>query len=182
MVKSNFKKIGLLGGSFDPPHKGHLYLSLKSLKLLKLDKIIWAITRKNPLKKKPFFSLNLRRKLCLTLIKKNKKIELKYFEDKIKSKNTIDLIKYLRKSFNCNIFFIIGSDNLINFHKWKNHEEIIKMCKIIVFSRKGFDTKAKKSVIVRNLKIKKIKFLKNRHVDVSSTELRKKIINGYKSN
>ena len=108
MVKNNFKKIGLLGGSFDPPHKGHLYLSLKSLKLLKLDKIIWAITRKNPLKKKPFFSLNLRRKLCSTLIKKNKKIELKYFEDKIKSKNTIDLIKYLRKSFNCNIFFIIS--------------------------------------------------------------------------
>jgi len=56
------------------------------------------------------------------------------------------------------------------------------MCKIIVFSRKGFDTKAKKSVIIRNLKIKNIKFLKNRHVDISSTELRKKITDGNKAN
>ena len=116
--------------------------------------------------------------MCLKLIKRNKNIQLKFFEDKIKSKNSVVLIKYLKKRINCEIFFIIGSDNLINLHKWKNYKELIKMTKIIVFSRKGFDTKAKKSVIMRNLKPKNIKFLKNSHIDISSTILRKRIKNG----
>ena len=64
MVKNNIQNIGVLGGSFDPPHEGHLYLTLQSLKRLKLKKVIWAITKKNPLKKKPFFSLTTRKKMC----------------------------------------------------------------------------------------------------------------------
>ena len=50
MVKNSFKDIGILGGSFDPPHKGHLYVSKQSLKRLKLKKVIWAITKKIHLK------------------------------------------------------------------------------------------------------------------------------------
>ena len=178
MVKNNLKNIGVLGGSFDPPHQGHLYISEKSLKILKLKKIIWAITRKNPLKKKPFFSLRLRKKMCLNIIKKNKKIQLKHYETKIRSNTSIDLVKYLKKSKNCNLFFIIGSDNLINLHKWKDYKVLVKMTKLIVFSRKGFDTKAKKSVIMRHLDKKNIIFLRRLKIDISSTKLRKKFING----
>ena len=76
MLRNNSKNIGILGGSFDPPHKGHLYLSKQSLKRLKLKKIIWAITKKNPLKKKPFFSLTKRKKMCQKLIRGHKKIQL----------------------------------------------------------------------------------------------------------
>jgi len=178
MSKAKFKNIGILGGSFDPPHKGHLYISKKSIKFLKLEKVIWAITKKNPFKKKSHFSLNQRKRMCLALIKKNKKIQLKHFENKVKSNTSIALIKYLRRQNNLNIFFIIGSDNLINLHKWKNFKDLIKMTKLIVFSRKGFDTKAKKSVIFKHLKKKNIKFFNNLRVDASSTELRKKMING----
>jgi len=180
MAKNNFENIGILGGSFDPPHKGHLYISKKSIKLLKLKKIIWAITKKNPLKKSPFFSFALRKKLCHKLIKSHKKIQLNYYEDKLKSKTSIALVKFLKKQHKYKIFFIIGSDNLINFHKWKNYKELLKLCILVVFSRKGFDTKAQKSVIMRNLKDKNIKFLKNLKIDISSTQLRNKIINGSK--
>ncbi len=180
MVKNNFKNIGILGGSFDPPHKGHLYISKKSIKLLKLKKVIWAITKKNPLKKKPFFSFNLRKKLCNKLIKSYNKIQLNYYEDKLKSKTSIALVKFLKKRYKYKIFFIIGSDNLINFHKWKSYKELLKLCILVVFSRKGFDTRAQKSVIMRNLKDKNIKFLKDLKIDISSTQLRKKIINGSK--
>tara|TARA_B100000575_G_C23077810_1_gene620876 strand:+ start:42 stop:590 length:549 start_codon:yes stop_codon:yes gene_type:complete len=182
MAKNNFVNIGILGGSFDPPHKGHIYISKKSIKLLKLEKVIWAITKKNPLKETPFFSLTLRKKMCRKLIKNHKKIKLNYYEDKLKSKTSIALLKFLKKRRKCKIFFIIGSDNLINFHKWKNYKELLKLCILVVFSRKGFDTKANKSVIMRNQKNKNIKFLKNLKIDISSTKLRSKIINGSKKN
>ena len=79
-MRNNLENIGVLGGSFDPPHKGHLYVSKKSLKVLKLKKVIWAITKKNPLKKNPFFTLAVRKKLCRKIIKGHKKIQLKYYE------------------------------------------------------------------------------------------------------
>ena len=120
--------------------------------------------------------------MCQKIIKGNKKIQLRYYEDKLKSKSSISLVKYLKKSKKYKIFFIIGSDNLINFHKWKNYKQLIKMSILVVFSRKGFDTKAKKSVIMKNLKNKNIKFLKNLKIDISSTRLRSKIINGSKKN
>ena len=178
MVKNSFKDIGILGGSFDPPHKGHLYVSKQSLKRLKLKKVIWAITKKNPLKKKPFFSFTMRKKMCQRIIKGNKKIQLRYYEDKLKSKSSISLVKFLKKSKKYKIFFIIGSDNLINFHKWKNYKQLLKMSILVVFSRKGFDTKAKKSVIMKHLKSKNIKFFKNLKINVSSSQLRDRIING----
>ena len=58
------KKIGILGGTFDPPHKGHLIISKFSLKKLNLNHIIWAVTKKNPLKKKPMLPLDKRINLC----------------------------------------------------------------------------------------------------------------------
>ena len=178
MVKNNFKKIGILGGSFDPPHKGHLFISRKTLQLFDIDRVIWAITKKNPFKKKPFFSLKLRKKLCQKLLKREKKIEIKYYEAKLKSNTTYALVKYLRKSYGCKVFFIIGADNLVNLHRWKYSKELIKITKFIVFSRKGFDTKAKKSVIMKHLKSKNIKFFKNLKINVSSSQLRDRIING----
>ena len=178
MVKKSLINIGVLGGSFDPPHKGHLYVSEKSLKIFKLKKVIWAITKKNPLKKKPFFSFELRKKLCRKMIKDHKKIHLKHYEKKLKSRTSISLIKFLNKKKKYKIFFIIGSDNLLNFHKWKSYKDLLKMTKLVVFSRKGFDTKAKKSVIIKHLKTKNIKILNNKKIDISSTQLREKIING----
>ena len=182
MVKNNFQNIGVLGGSFDPPHKGHLYVTKQSLKRLKLKKVIWAITKKNPLKKKPFFSLMARKKMCLKLIRGNIKIQLKYYENKLKSKTSVSLVKYLKRKNKYKIYFIMGSDNLLNLHKWKNYKELLNMSNLVVFSRKGFDTKAKKSVIMRYLKTKNIKFFKNLKIDISSTQLRSKIIHGSKKN
>ena len=177
-MRNNLQNIGVLGGSFDPPHKGHLYVSKKSLKVLKLKKVIWAITKKNPLKKNPFFTLAVRKKLCRKIIKGHKKIQLKYYEEKLKSKTSISLIKFLSKKNKYKIFFIIGSDNLIDFHKWEGYKELLKMSNLVVFSRKGFDTKAKKSVIMKYLKNKNIKFFKKLKMNISSTQLRSEIING----
>ncbi len=106
---------------------------------------------------------------------KIKKIKIKFFEDKIKSTNTIDLIKYLKKKNKQDTFFlIIGSDNLIKFHKWKSWEILSVLSRIVVFSRKDYDRKAKKSVMMKH--VKKITFIKNKLINISSTQIRKKYL------
>ena len=174
MIETKNKRIGIFGGSFDPPHQGHLEISKLAIKKLYLDQIYWCITRKSPFKKKSFFSLSERIKKSKIISKKVKKIKIKFFEDKIKSTNTIDLIKYLRKKNKKNTFFlIIGSDNLIKFHKWKNWKLLLELSKIVVFSRKDYDKKAKKSVIMKQ--VKKITFIKNKPINISSTQIREKL-------
>ena len=174
MIRTNNNKIGIFGGSFDPPHLGHLEISKIAIKKLSLNKLFWCITKKNPLKKKTFFSLLERIKKSKIVINKIKKIKIRYFEDKIKSTNTIDLVKYLKRKNKKTIFFlIIGSDNLINFHKWKEWKLLLELTKIVVFSRKDYDIKAKKSVILK--KVKKIIFIKNKPINISSTKIRKNL-------
>ena len=58
--KKKIKKIGILGGTFDPPHQGHLHIYKIALKKFKLNRLIWVVTKKNPFKKKPYLSKNLR--------------------------------------------------------------------------------------------------------------------------
>jgi nicotinate-nucleotide adenylyltransferase len=174
MTRSDNNKIGIFGGSFDPPHKGHLEISNIAIKKLSLDKLYWCVTKKNPFKKKTLFPLSERIKKSRKMTKITKKIRIKYFDEKIRSANTIDLIKYLKKRNKKDIFFlIIGSDNLINFHKWKQWKLLTKLTEIVVFSRKDYDIKAKKSVTIK--KVKKIIFIKNKQINISSTQIRKRL-------
>ena len=78
-------KIGILGGSFDPAHKGHLTISKEAIKRFELRNVIWAITKKNPFKKKTHTSLNNRIKHCKKIIGSSKLIKVKFYEDTIKS-------------------------------------------------------------------------------------------------
>ena len=174
MIRSNKRRIGIFGGSFDPPHKGHLKISKIAINKLSLDELYWCITKKNPFKNKPFFSLLNRTKKSKFLTVKVKKIKIKYFESKIRSNASIDLIKYLKKKNRRDEFFlIIGSDNLINFHRWKKWKLLTKLVKIVVFSRKDYDIKLRKFVIFK--KVKNIIYIKNKPINISSTQIRKKL-------
>ena len=166
-------KIGVLGGSFDPAHKGHLAISKKALKKYKLRKIIWAITLKNPLKKKNNTSISERIESCKKIIKSNNFIKIKFYENIIKSNKTIDLINYLKKTTKSEIFFLMGADNLVNFHKWYKWKTISKKCKILVFDRHGYKRKSLNSVSYRRLKRKSLKFIEFNKVNISSSQLRK---------
>ena len=97
LSKKKYTRIGILGGTFDPPHVGHLYISKIALKNLKLNKLIWAITKKNPLKQKPFLNIKKRINLSKKIVRKEKKIFIKYFEDKINSSNTYNLLNFIKK-------------------------------------------------------------------------------------
>jgi len=174
LKKKYKKKIGILGGSFDPAHKGHLKISIEAKKKIKINKIIWAITKKNPFKSKSHFSLKKRIALSKKITKKHNFISIKFYEDKIKSNKTIDLVNYLKKKYNrSEIFFLMGADNLISFHKWHRWKTISSKCNILVFDRTNYKSKSLKSVAFKKLNNKGLKFIKFKKVNISSSKLRK---------
>ena len=170
-IQKNY--IGLLGGSFDPAHEGHLGISKIAIKKLKLKKIYWVITKKNPFKNETFYTLDERIKGAKKISSAQKKIQVIHIDNIVKSSRTIDLVNYFIKKKNIkNIHLIIGTDNLIKFHNWKSWKKIVKLVKLIVFSRRGYDRKGMRSIVVKNFK-NKIIFIKNKPIAISSTELKK---------
>ena len=174
LFKKNHKKIGILGGTFDPAHKGHLEISKQAKQKYKLNYIIWAITKKNPFKKKSKIKLITRIKLAKKIIGINKFIKIKFFEDKIKSNKTIDLISHIKRKNNMlDLYFIMGADNLINFHRWHKWKSISQKCNILVFDRQGYKAKSLKSITFKRLNQKSLEFIKFKKVNISSSQLRK---------
>tara|TARA_Y100001968_G_C19442436_1_gene763319 strand:+ start:3612 stop:4139 length:528 start_codon:yes stop_codon:yes gene_type:complete len=174
-LKKKFKnKIGILGGSFDPAHKGHLKISIEAKKKFKINKIIWAITKKNPFKTKSLFNIKERIEKGKKITKRYDYISVNCYEDKIRSNKTIDLIKYLKiKNSKSEIFFLMGADNLINFHKWYKWNSISSKCNILVFDRKNYKSKSLKSKAFKKLNSKGLIFVKFKKVNISSSKLRK---------
>ena len=180
MAKLLNKSIGLLGGSFDPVHKGHLTISKITLRKIKLDRIYWLVTKKNPFKKSAYFSLEDRVMLAKKATRNFKKIKVLYLDKTVKSSNSINLVNYfVKKKKISNIYFIIGSDILLNLHKWKSWKKLVKLTKLVVFSRKGYDKKSKNSIVAKFLKNKNIIYIKNKPINISSTLIRKKIIKNF---
>ena len=177
MVKSR-NEIGILGGSFDPVHKGHLRISEITIKKIKLKKVYWVVTKKNPFKEKPFFSLKQRLYKINKILSKSKNIKALYLDRIIRSSRSIDVVRYiLKKKKPQNLYFIIGSDILSELHKWKSWKTIVKLTKLVVFSRKGYDKQSKGSTVVKYLKKKNIIFIKNKPIQISSTFLKKRKTN-----
>ena len=166
-------KIGILGGSFDPAHKGHLVISKEAKRRFKLQKIIWAVTKKNPLKAESKTPISKKIQNCKKIIGMNSFIKVKFYENIIKSNKTIDLINYLKKDKKIEIFFLMGADNLINFHKWFRSKLISQKCNIIVFDRHGYKKNSLKSKTFKRLNNKTLTFVEFKKVNISSSQLRK---------
>ena len=174
LFKRNYNRIGILGGTFDPPHKGHLYISKIALKKLKLNKLIWIVTKKNPLKGKPYLSTKIRINLSKKITKKEKKIFVRYFDDKIKSINTFNLLKYIKKkNQKTELFFLIGADNLAKFHKWYNWKKIPKIAKIAIFPRQHYSIKSLSSIASKELDRKDLIYMNSKKINITSSLIRK---------
>ena len=139
------KTIGILGGTFDPPHVGHLRTSLIAKEILKLDEIWWVISLRNPLKKEKISSFKLRFERVQKYLN-GKKIKASNLEYKLKTPYTSELLSYLRKNMPTkNFVWIMGVDNLENFHLWKNWKSIFYKVPIAIFDRPFYSLFVKKS-------------------------------------
>ena len=148
-------------------------ISKEAVKNLKIKKIIWAITEKSPFKIQSATKLSTRVKYCKKIIGKNNYIKVKFYEKIIKSNKTIDLIKYLAKNKKNEIYFLMGADNLINFHRWHKWKTISQKCNILVFDRYGYKKKSLNSITFKRLNNKNLKFVEFNKVNISSSQLRK---------
>ena len=174
MEKKNYKKIGILGGTFDPPHKGHLYISKIALKKLKLNKILWVITKKNPLKKNPFLDIKKRINLSKKLVFKEKKIFVSYFDNKVRSNKTFNILNYIiKKKKRQKIYLLIGADNLVQFHKWYNWKKIPTLAKIVIFARENHSMNKVRQIASKRLKRNDWIYINSKKIKISSSLIRK---------
>ena len=145
----------------------------KQKKRFKLKKVIWAITKKNPFKTESNTSVANRIKYCKKIISTNSFIKVKFYEKIIKSNKTINLINHLKKDKSIEIYFLMGADNLINFHKWHKSKLISEKCNILVFDRHGYKKNSLKSKTFKQLSKANLEFIEFNKVNISSSQLRK---------
>ncbi len=168
------RKIGLLGGSFNPAHQGHIHISLMAKKKLGLDQIWWLPTVQNPLKNKTCYrSFENRVDYCQSLLQKNlvNSRLIKIFT--VKYKYSLELVKFLKlRNRNCDFYWIMGADNVSNLHLWKNYYNFIKSVKIVIFARNSDLTLIKKTRSWKLLNIVGAKIFFTQKLNISSTFIR----------
>jgi nicotinate-nucleotide adenylyltransferase len=130
--------IGLFGGSFNPPHEGHLNLCDLALKRLKLDQIWWLVTPGNPLKDlKELAPLEERIVKCREIIS-HPRIKVTAFEAAHKVRYTADTLRLVKQRRPRNTFvWLMGADNLADFHRWQDWRDIANMMPFAVIDRPG---------------------------------------------
>lgn len=173
MVRSASKQIGILGGTFNPIHDGHIYIALRALGELDLRKVIFVPAYIPPHKKIHGNAKTKDRiKMLRLALRGRKKFALSLYEINKKERSySIKTAKFLKKKLGkkTKLFFLIGADSLSGLKKWKDFSNLSKLVQFVVISRPGF--------MVKNAPAGVIKI--NAHgKNVSSTEIRRKISKG----
>lgn len=167
-------KIGLFFGSFNPVHNGHLIIANYVCETTELEKVWLVVSPQNPLKQKETLLREADRLHLINLaIETNKNLKASNIEFKLpKPSYTIDTLTHLKEKYPQHQFsLIMGSDNLVSIHKWKNYELILKNYPIYVYNRKGAEQNPFP-------KTKTIHFLEFPFLDISATFIRENIKKG----
>jgi len=131
-------RIGLLGGSFNPPHEGHVHISDVALKRLGLDYVWWLVSPQNPLKSKRHTApLDKRVALARRLVHE-KRVIVTDVERALGTRYTVDTLEALKRRFpEAKFVWLMGSDNLAGFHLWKDWPRIVELMPVAVVMRPG---------------------------------------------
>lgn len=136
-------KIGLLGGSFNPAHMGHVHVSDEAIRLLGLDIVIWLVSPQNPLKRADIRNSLDQRVEYAKNIASNHKIIVSDLERHLPTNYTRDTIKFLCDKYPANQFiWLMGADNMEQIHHWHCWQEIFDMVFVAVFDREDYAQKS----------------------------------------
>lgn len=143
-------RVGLFGGSFNPPHQGHRHASLVALRRLQLDAVWWLVTPGNPLKDaRDLAPLDQRLKAAVDL-ENHPRIHVTTLESNLGTRYTADTLAAIKRHFPAvNFVWIMGADNLATIHRWRNWQGIFTTMPVAVVARPGYALKALASPAAR---------------------------------
>ncbi len=146
-------RVGLFGGSFNPPHEGHRLVAETALRRLGLDQVWWIVTPGNPLKSiAELPAQETRMTLVRDLVGPDRRMVITGIEAQIGTRYTEETIRFLRSRLpQVNFVWLMGADNLAGFHRWKNWENIAGLVPMAIIDRPGSTLKAASSPAARSL-------------------------------
>lgn len=130
-------RVGILGGSFDPPHEGHLHISLEALKRLQLDQLWWLVSPGNPLKEQGPWPLEKRLQQCRQLAN-HPRLKVTALEAGLGSSYTAKTLAFLTRRFPATGFvWLMGADNMASVHLWRDWKQIFAAVPVAILDRPG---------------------------------------------
>lgn len=133
------RRIGLLGGSFNPAHDGHRHISIEALRLLGLDEVWWLVSPQNPLKADTGMAALAQRLASARRAARHPRIRSLAIEAELGTRYTVDTVRVLRRRHPKTAFiWLMGADNLAQFHRWRDWRQLARRVAIAVFPRSGY--------------------------------------------
>jgi nicotinate-nucleotide adenylyltransferase len=148
--------IGLLGGSFDPAHEGHVHITREALKRLGLDQVWWLVTPGNPLKVRQPAPLSARLARARAVMH-HSRVRITALEADLGTRATADTIDRLRAIYpGVSFVWLMGADNLVQFHRWERWRDILRAVAVGVLARPGSGVAARLSVAARAFRVHRV--------------------------
>ena len=135
-------RVGLLGGSFNPAHEGHRYVSLEALKRLGLDQVWWLVSPQNPLKARAGMAPLEERVRRAREVAAHPRIRALALESRLGTRYTADTLRRLGAWRDVRFVWLLGADNLAQLPRWRRWREVMSACPIAVFERHPYSYRA----------------------------------------
>jgi nicotinate-nucleotide adenylyltransferase len=148
--------VGLLGGSFDPAHEGHVLITREALKRMGLDQVWWLVTPGNPLKARQPAPMAKRLRRARAVMR-DPRVKITDLEAKLGTRATVDTVHRLQAIYpGVSFVWLMGADNLVQFHRWDRWRDILRSVAVGVLARPGSGVQARMSVAARAFRVHQV--------------------------